>query len=123
MLILGSALAILIATCSAEDKQSRVKHSPVQRKSPQSVAVGKTPTSATAESNLRRLEQQSTRLSAPQKVKRTQGKSPLLMKTQKEKPAPPIRFSGSSNSAKGPGTTAQGTNPYRGRLRQKGTHH
>jgi hypothetical protein len=123
LLVLGVGLAVLAATCSAQDTPApRAKHFHERTKPPKGVPVGKTPTSATPEANLRRLEQQATKLSAPQKARRAPGKSPLL-KTEKEKPTPPIRFSGSNNGAKGPGTTTQGTNPYRGRLRQKGSHH
>ncbi len=123
LLILGFALAVLTATCSAQGTQTpRIKHSQVdQPKSAKSVVVAKTPPSST-EADLRRLEQQMTKLPAPQRVKRAPGMAPLL-KTEKEKPTPPINFSSAGKSTKGPGTTTQGTNPYRGRLRQKGSGH
>jgi hypothetical protein len=118
---LGFALAVLTATCSAQASPTpRVKRSHADRtNSAKSVVVGKTPPSS-SQADLRRLEQQSTKVSAPPRIKRTPGTAGLL-KAEKQKPAPPIRFSG--NGAKGPGTTNQGTNPYKGRLRQKGAHH
>ena len=121
LLTLGFALAVLTAICSAQGTQTpRIKHSQVDRpKSAKSVVVAKTPPSS-AEANLRRLEQQMTKLPAPQRAKRAPGTAPLL-KADREKPTPPIRFSGAGNGAKGPSTTKQGTNPYRGRLRQKGS--
>ena len=122
LLILGFALAVLAANSSAQDAQPRVKHFHDQTKSTKSgVAVGKTATSATPQANLRRLEQHATTLPTPHRVRRTPARASSL-KAEKEKPTPPIHFSG-SNAAKGPGTTNQGTNPYRGRLRQKGSHH
>jgi len=119
--ILGSALAILTATCAAQDKPPRVKHFHDRAESKRSVVVGKAPASASAEANLRRLEQQTSKAPAPPRIKRTPRTAPLL-KTDKQKAAP-IQFSGSNSGAKGPGTTNQGKNPYRGRLRQKGSHH
>jgi hypothetical protein len=49
--------------------------------------------------------------------KRTGG---ATFKPVKDKPTPPINFGGTS--AKSAGLTNQGSNPYRGRLRQKHTH-
>jgi hypothetical protein len=122
LLILGFALAVLTATSAAQNTQPRVKHFRNAPKSTKRLAVRKTPAPASAEANLRRLEQQSTKLSAPPRVKRTPGTAAFL-KAKKEKPNPPINFSGSGNGVKGPGTTNRGTNPYRGRLRQKGSNH
>jgi len=119
-LILGFVLAVVTATCSAQaNPRPRVKHSQAGRThSAKSVVAGKSPSSSSS-AELQRLEQQSAKVSAPPKVKRTPGTAGL--KAEKQKPTPPIRFSG--NGAKGPGTTNQGTNPYKGRLRQKGAHH
>jgi hypothetical protein len=119
-LILGFVLAVLTATCSAQaSPKPRVKHSQADRThSAKSVVVGKTPPSST-QADLRRLEQQSAKVSAPPRAKRTRGTAALL-KTEKQKPTPPIR---AGNGAKGPGTINQGNNPYKGRLRQKGSRH
>jgi len=123
LLILGFALAVLTATCSAQAGPTlRPKRPHADRAhSAKSVAVGKTPPSS-SQADLRRLEQQSTKVSAPPRIKRTPGTAALL-KTEKQKPTPPIRFSGAGNGGNGPGTTNQGKNPYKGRLRQKGAHH
>ena len=120
--ILGFALAVLTATGAAQDTQPHVKHFHDRTKSTQSLGTGKTPASTTPEANLRRLEQQATKLSAPPRVKRTPARASAL-KTEKEKPTPPIRVSGPSHATKGLGTNKQSTNPYRGRLRQKGSQH
>ena len=118
--ILGFSLAVLTAVSAAQSKQTQAKHLHDGTKSAKSVVVAKAPPSTGAAANLRRLEQQSTKMSAPQRVKRPVG-SAALPKAEKEKRTPAIRASGAS--AKGPGTTNQGANPYRGRLRQKGSHH
>jgi hypothetical protein len=123
LLILGFALAVLTATCSAQASPTpRAKRPHADRtKSATSVVVGKTPPSS-SQADLQRLERQATKASAPPRIKRTPGTAALL-KTEKEKPTPPIRVAGAGNGAKGPGTTNQGRNPYKGRLRQKGAHH
>lgn len=122
LLILGFALAVLTATCSAQASPTpRAKRSHADRtNSAKSVVVGKTPPSS-SQADLRRLEQQSAKVSAPPRAKRTPGTAALL-KTEKQKPTPPIHFSGAGNGATGPGTTSQGKNPYKGRLRQKSRH-
>jgi len=122
LLIFGFALAVLTATCSAQGTQMpRTKRSYADRtKSAKSgVAVPKASSSSSTEANLRRLEQQSTKVAASPRAKRTPGTAGL-MKPQ-EKRTPPIRVSGTG--AKGPGMTNQGRNPYKGRLRQKGSGH
>jgi hypothetical protein len=121
-LILGLALAVLTATCSAQASPTpRAKRSQADRPhSAKSVVVGKTPPSSSA-AELRRLEQQSAKVSAPPRLKRTPGQAGLL--TEKQKPTQPIRVSGAGKGAKSPATTNQGTNPYKGRLHQKGSHH
>jgi len=121
LLVLGLALAVLTQTGVAQDRQPRVKHFQDGTKSAKSAVVGKAPASTTADANLHRLEQQQSKSSAP-RVKRTPVKGSSL-KPEREKPTPPINFSGASNRVKGPATTNQGTNPYRARLRQKGSHH
>jgi hypothetical protein len=120
-LISGFIVAVLIACCAAQDTQPRVKPYHDRAKPAKSaVVVGKTPPSSTQEANLRRLEQQGAKLSA-QGVRRTAVKASPV-KVERERPTPQIRV-GSNTSAKGSGSTNQGTNPYRGRLRQKGSHH
>ena len=121
LLILGFALAVLTATCVGQTT-SRAKRSHADRtSSPKSTAVvGKTPPSS-SEANLRHLEQQSAKVPASPRAKRTPATGAAL-KPGREKPTSSIRVSG-SGGAKSPGTTNQGKNPYKGRLRQKGSHH
>jgi hypothetical protein len=119
-LILGFVLAVVTATVSAQASTTpRVKHSPAERThSAKSVAVAKAPPTS-SDATLKRLEQQSSKVTAAPRAKRTPGAAGL--KPDKPKATPPINFSGSG--AKGAGMTNQGTNPYKGRLRQKGAHH
>jgi hypothetical protein len=122
LLIFGFAFAALTAISAAQDTQPRIKHYRDGTQSTKSVPVAKAPPATTPATNLHKLEQQSTKVSTPPRVKRAPGTAALL-KTEKQKPNPPINFSGSHTGAKGPGTTNQGSNPYRGRLRQKGSQH
>jgi hypothetical protein len=122
LLIVGFALAVLTAACLAQSSQTpRVKHSHPDRTNSAKIVVPAKTLPSSSEVTLRHLEQQAAKASALPKVKPTP-RTAALLKTQKEKPAPPISFSG-AGGAKGPGTTNQGTNPYRGRLRQKGARH
>lgn len=79
-----------------------------------------------ASKDLRRIEQQSTRTPGGLKPVGPKGAGTApAFKPVKSKPAPPINASvpgGMGTNTKGAGTATQGKNPYRGRLRQKGTH-
>ena len=48
-------------------------------------------------------------------------KTGAALKPVKDKPNPPINFGG-NGGAKGPGTVSQGSNPYKGRVKQKHSH-
>jgi Tfp pilus assembly protein FimV len=73
-----------------------------------------------AAQQLRRTEQSSAKVAASKKGQPKAGKAGL-MKTQHEKPNPPIRFSSAKGG--GAGLNAKGGNEYKGRLRQKGGSH
>ena len=105
----------------------KVKKSPPEKAPKSSMPVGKTPkvtSSSTANAkDLQNLERQTAKATAPHReatVKKTPANAGAL-KPVKDKPNPPINFSGTSG-AKGPAKSGQGSNPYKGRLRQKHTH-
>ncbi len=105
----------------------RVKPSPPEKKAkPITLPTGKTAPAATSSTanakDLQTIENQTKKTAGPSRAAgpKTPGKSAAL-KPVKDKPNPPINFSGTSGS-KTPGTTNQASNPYKGRLRQKHTH-
>jgi hypothetical protein len=73
-----------------------------------------------AAQQLRRTEQSSAKVAASKKGQAKVGKAGL-MKTQHEKPNPPIHFSSAKGG--GAGLNAKGGNSLKGRLRQKGGSH
>ncbi len=101
----------------------RVKKSPPEKAPKKIVPIRNAAGSATASSenakDLQTLERQTAHTAKPagSAGKRTAGPA---LKPVKDKPNPPINFSGTS--AKSPGLTNQSSNPYRGRLRQKHSH-
>lgn len=128
--IVGLGLALATSTSLAQQPQTfRVKPSHVERKKPAKVVpLTKTPNAATdAAKDLRRIEKETGKTSAsvtPAGPKHAPG-SANAFKPEKSKPVPPINASGSGGmgtNMKGMGTTNQGKNPYKGRLRQKGSH-
>jgi hypothetical protein len=104
----------------------KVKPSAPEKAPKKSAPIGKTAGPATASTasakELQTLERQTAKTTAPPRaaVKKTPAKAGAL-KPVKDKPSPPINFSG-ANGAKGPKTTTQSSNPYKGRLRQKHSH-
>jgi hypothetical protein len=118
---------VLLGFCVVGSAQQadtfRVKKSPPE-KAPRKIApIGKAAGSTTASSanakDLQTLERESAHTAKPagSASKKTTG---AAFKPVKDKPNPPINFSGTS--AKSPGLTNQSSNPYRGRLRQKHSH-
>ncbi len=85
-------------------------------------APGKMPGSSTASSNakdLQNVERETAKATvASHSSKRTSG---AVLKPAKDKPNPKISFNG--GAGKGGGMTRQSSNPYKGRLKQKGSHH
>jgi hypothetical protein len=90
---------------------------------PMGRAGGPGTSSAANAKELKAIENQTAKVPAtPQSAgKKTPGKASGL-KPVKDKPNPPINFGGTSAS-KTPGTNHQGSNGYKGRLKQKGTGH
>ncbi len=97
------------------------------KKPSKATPVVKAPNATTdAAQQLRRIEQQSVK--APARVKtagpKTGAGSAAAFKPEKPKPTPPITANvpgGMGTNMKGVGSTNQGKNPYKGRLRQKGS--
>ncbi|MBZ5613970.1 MAG: hypothetical protein LAO23_08185 [Acidobacteriia bacterium] len=119
---LAVAIALVGMSLSGWAQQNntfKVKHAAT--KTPKSAPIGKTtpgPTASnSASKDLEKLERQSAK---PAGVARPAGRAPAL-KAAKDKPNPPINFSGTGGSRR-PGTTNQSSNPYKGRLRQKNGH-
>jgi hypothetical protein len=123
---LAVAVALVGMSLSGWAQQNstlKVKHSNEATKAPKSALMVKTTASPTASTpasmELQRMERQNassaatTRSAGP----RT-GKGPAL-KPAKDKPNPPINFGGTGGSKRA-GMSSHGSNPYKGRLKQKG---
>ena len=130
------AVAVVLASMSVNglaqqsgNGTSRVKPSHSTAKAPKRIApIGKTASPATSSAanakDLQTVEHQTAKSSTSSRAagKRTPGMAPALKAAkEKDKPNPPINFHGTGGS-KSPGMTNQGTNPYKGRLKQKHAH-
>jgi len=121
---------ISVSGLAQQNNTFKVKH-PAPEKAPKaSVPMGKTAGPATASAanakNLQAIEHQTAKTTATSgaagkpsgsAVKKT---APAL-KPVKEKPNPPINFSG-TGGGKSAGTASPGSNPRKGRVRQKHAH-
>ena len=123
------AVAIVLAGISVSglaQETFRVKRSAPEKAARKSAPIGKTasPVASNGTSKeLQTLERQTVKTSASSRSvgKRTPGTGSGL-KPVKEKSNPPINFGG-TGGGKGGGTINQGTNPYKGRLKQKHSPH
>lgn len=125
-LILALGLSMVTSGIFAQKSQTyHPKKAPhaVERKPAKIAPMTKAPgASADTGKDLRRIEQQSAKTPATMKTpaaKKPAASDGLL----KQKPAPPIKATGGGamgTNTKGFSGANQGTNPYRGRLRQKG---
>lgn len=118
------AVAVVVLGLSvlglAEKDDFKVKRSApekMKRSTPIAKAAGSTSASGSSSKDLRNLEHQTAKASAPSRsaAKRT----PAALKPVKEKPNPPINLGGTGGSRGG--AANKGSNPYRGRLKQKHT--
>jgi hypothetical protein len=120
------AVAVLVAGLSvsgwAQQAPYKIKRSHEDKPAKNSAPIGKAAGagSATAENarSLQNIEHQSGKAS---RLSQSAGKKPAALKPIKDKPNPPMNF-GTSSGVKGGGKPAQGSNPYKGRVRQKGVH-
>jgi hypothetical protein len=124
---LGSVLMLLLVVCTASGRgqQSttfKVKHSSTSEKaSPKApVMTPKTKGSETA-SAANSKDLQSIEHEKPQAPARAGANKTPALKPVKDKPNPPINFSGAGGT-KSAGMTRQNANPYAGRLKQKYAH-
>jgi hypothetical protein len=126
------AVAVVLAGISVsgvaqQNNTFKVKpsaHEKAPRKA--SVPIGRTAANPSKASDanakdLQALERQTAKSSAPSRSagKRAPGTASAL-KPVKDKPNPPIKFGGTGG--KSVGSAKSGSNPYAGRLKQKGTH-
>jgi hypothetical protein len=120
--ILSLGLALAVPASFAQ-----VKHSETNVRKPARVApLPKTPNpSAETARDLRRIEMEATKTGASSKTLKSKASgAPATYRPEKSKRVPPINASttgGMGTNKKALTTTNQGKNPYRGRLRQKGT--
>ncbi|MGB8013320.1 MAG: hypothetical protein WCF68_17045 [Terriglobales bacterium] len=117
------AVAILVASVGvsglAQQSTFKVKHTPdktVKSTVPVVKTGGTAPASTASSKDLRNLEHQTAKSSAPH---RSPGqKTAPALKPVKDKPNPPMNFGG-TGGGKSTGTVNQGANSYKGRLKQK----
>jgi hypothetical protein len=118
--VVGVLGVFCMAGSAQQADQFRVKKQPPE-KAPRKIAINsKTAGASATDANAKDLR--ATEIASAKAVKPESSgkKTGATFKPVKDKPNPPINFGGTS--AKSPGTTNQGTNPYRGRLRQKHAH-
>jgi hypothetical protein len=118
-------LASLTLAASAQDyKTPKAKpyHSESKEKQGKTAGTSKQLAPQTANSvELRRLEAQSAKASASNKGAKPQARTTRVVKTEREKPNPPIHFSSAAGARAG--MNDQGKNADKGRVRQKGSKH
>jgi hypothetical protein len=120
------AVAVLVAGLSvsglAQQAPYKVKPSHEDKPAKSSAPIGKTAGAGSASADnaksLQNIEHQSGRVSTSSKAT---GKKSAALKPIKDKPNPPMNF-GTTSGVKGGGKPTQGSNPYKGRVRQKGAH-
>ena len=119
------AVAVVLAGVSVSglaQQTFKVKRSAPEKAARKSAPVGKTASpiaSSSTSKELQTLERQTAKTSASSRSagKRTPGTGSAF-KPAKDKSNPPINFGG-TGGGKGGGTANQGSNPYKGRLKQK----
>jgi hypothetical protein len=128
--LLSVVAVILLGFCvigSAQQTDTfKVKKVPSEKAPKKSAPIGKTPGSTTTTASganakdLRTLEHETAHTTKPAGPTGKRTPTGAALKPVKDKPSPPINFGGTS--AKSTGLTNQGSNPYRGRLREKHSH-
>jgi hypothetical protein len=121
------AVAVLVAGLSmsgwAQQAPYKIKRSHEDKPAKNSAPIGKPAgaASGTAENarSLQNIEHQSGKAF---RSSQSAGRKPAALKPIKDKPNPPINF-GTTSGVKGGGKPTQGSNAYKGRVRQKGGHH
>ncbi len=122
---LAVAVALVGMSLSGGAQQNNTfKVKPAPTKAPRSAPIGKTTASPTASTpaskELQNVERQSAKpLASARSAGPRTGKGPAP-KTARNKPNPPINFGG-TGGGKGARSTNRGSDPYKGRLKQKGS--
>jgi hypothetical protein len=121
---LAVAVAVVGLSLSGLAQQNgtfKVKKSPPE-KAPRSIPMGKTngaaSSSGSSSKDLQNLEHQTAKSSAPPRAAANKTSSASTIKPVKDKPNPPINF-GETGGGKRVGMVNQGSNSYKGRLKQK----
>jgi hypothetical protein len=119
-LSIGIVLVLISAGASAQNKSYKVKSSTTEKAPKSTVAVPEkmSGTGNSAAKNLQSIERESAKSVAPSTAKKTGTAS--TVKPIKEESNPPINFTGKSQAKQG-GMINQGPNPYKGRLKEKGS--
>jgi len=126
---LAVSVVLLGISLSASAQQSntlKVKRSAPEKAPKKSAPISATgahpaTASAAASKDLRNIEHQTAKSSVTASAPKTTPGTASTLKPVKDKPNPPINFSGNT-AHKSAGPTNQSANPYKGRLRQKRAH-
>ncbi|MFI5114168.1 MAG: hypothetical protein ACHP7J_03410 [Terriglobales bacterium] len=123
MSLFALILAGLTLAASAQDykvPKAKPYHSESREKQNKTAGTNKQLTPQAANSvELRRLEAQTAKATGSNQAAKQRARSARVVKTEHEKPNPPIHFSSAAGTHAG--MTDQGKNPYKGRVRQKGS--
>jgi hypothetical protein len=119
-LAIGTLLVGINASGLAQQNGTfKVKPTPPEKPAKQSAPIGKTGSATSASAaNAKALKNTENLSGKGLGAAKTPAQKPATLKPVKDKPNPPINFSGASGG-KGTGAAHQGSDPYRGRLRQK----
>lgn len=121
--LLALILAGLTLAASAQDykvPKAKPYHSESMEKQSKTGGTNKQLTPQTANSvELRRLEAQTAKATGSNQAAKQRARSARVVKTEHEKANAPIHFSSAAGTKSG--MNNQGKNPYKGRLRQKGS--
>jgi cytoskeletal protein RodZ len=118
------AVAVVVAGISVSglaQQTFKVKRSAPEKAARKSAPVGKTASPVASNSSskeLQTLERQTAKTSASSRSTGKRTGTGSALKPVRDKSNPPINFGG-SGGGKGGGTSNQGSNPYKGRLKQK----
>jgi len=118
------AVAVVVAGISVSglaQQTFKVKRSAPEKAARKSAPVGKTASPVASNSSskeLQTLERQTAKTSASSRSTGKRTGTGSALKPVRDKSNPPINFGG-TGGGKGGGTSNQGSNPYKGRLKQK----
>jgi hypothetical protein len=118
------AVAVVLAGISVSglaQQTFKVKRSAPEKAARKSAPVGKTASPVASNSSskeLQTLERQTAKTSASSRSAGKRTGTGSAVKPVRDRANPPINFGG-AGGGKGGGTTNQGSNPYKGRLKQK----